>query len=506
MAAAPALAVIDSPRTDPRRGRDGRDAARHARRRSTRRRDAAGGAAAVRARRRASPLVPAHPSSRDRRLRHGAADAPRSRDLYTRRCAAAPRRPRGRSAHSSGVLATTPPTARREQRASIATSGCAQFDRAAGSRPRIAPGTRDHGAHLSRGRRSVCGHEAADALPRPSPRGPACRGRTSSSRSPPPILPAPRRPAGSGARRADYGRLGTPAARVPAMVMNVLPLRVAADEDAPLAELLLDGVADACSARAATARYRSEQLRRDLGLLGGERRLYGPLVNVLPFDEPPGSGRGSAPTARAGHRPGRRPHRHLPRRRRRQRLAARARRQSRPVLDDAVARMPRGSSTFTRAAAVPQRSPGECRRRHASRSTRSGSSRRQRHRARRAGDDADRADRAHDAAHRRRPPPLSSATACPELCRARPAHRASWPTSCATAGVGARAIVAPSRCRARSSWSSRWSRCCAPGAAYLPIDLDHPPRSQSRTLGLAQPRRGDRRRRHGLSPRRRVRA
>src|SRR5690606_35106096 len=34
-------------------------------------------------------------------------------------------------------------------------------------------------------------------------------------------------------------------------------------------------------------RYRSEQMRRDLGLLGGHRRLYGPLVNVLPFDVPP---------------------------------------------------------------------------------------------------------------------------------------------------------------------------------------------------------------------------
>lgn len=34
-------------------------------------------------------------------------------------------------------------------------------------------------------------------------------------------------------------------------------------------------------------RYRSEQLRRDLGLLGGARRLYGPLINVQPYDKPP---------------------------------------------------------------------------------------------------------------------------------------------------------------------------------------------------------------------------
>src|SRR5690606_10850020 len=34
-------------------------------------------------------------------------------------------------------------------------------------------------------------------------------------------------------------------------------------------------------------RYRSEQLRRDLGLVGGSRRLYGPLINMQPFDLPP---------------------------------------------------------------------------------------------------------------------------------------------------------------------------------------------------------------------------
>ena len=32
---------------------------------------------------------------------------------------------------------------------------------------------------------------------------------------------------------------------------------------------------------------RLRRLRRDLGLIGGARRLYGPLVNVLPFDLPP---------------------------------------------------------------------------------------------------------------------------------------------------------------------------------------------------------------------------
>lgn len=80
------------------------------------------------------------------------------------------------------------------------------------------------------------------------------------------------------------GRLGRRAARVPATVMNVLPLAIKVDERAPLGEFLVS------AARAARAvrrhgRYRSEQLRRDLGLLGGGKRLYGPSVNVLPFDD-----------------------------------------------------------------------------------------------------------------------------------------------------------------------------------------------------------------------------
>ncbi len=85
---------------------------------------------------------------------------------------------------------------------------------------------------------------------------------------------------------ATMNRLGTPAAMIPAMVMNILPLRVVADEDQGIA-----GFAAGISARLRRARmhgrYRSEQLRRDLGLLGGGRRLYGPLINILPFDETP---------------------------------------------------------------------------------------------------------------------------------------------------------------------------------------------------------------------------
>lgn len=84
----------------------------------------------------------------------------------------------------------------------------------------------------------------------------------------------------------SMGRMGSASARVPTMVMNVLPLRVQPDEDAPLGDYLAQVSAATAQARK-HGRYRSEQLRRDLGLLGGNRRLYGPLINVQPFDRPP---------------------------------------------------------------------------------------------------------------------------------------------------------------------------------------------------------------------------
>ncbi|WP_395670941.1 amino acid adenylation domain-containing protein [Phenylobacterium sp.] len=82
------------------------------------------------------------------------------------------------------------------------------------------------------------------------------------------------------------GRLGSASARVPAMVMNVPPLRLAPDEAAPLDEALVQASRALAKLRR-HGRYRAEQLRRDVGRLGGTRRLYGPLINVLPFDQPP---------------------------------------------------------------------------------------------------------------------------------------------------------------------------------------------------------------------------
>ncbi len=80
------------------------------------------------------------------------------------------------------------------------------------------------------------------------------------------------------------GRLGNASARVPAMVMNVLPLRVAAGEGS--VEAFTRALGRQLSQGRKHGRYRGEQSRRDLGLVGAQQRLHGPLVNVQPFYKP----------------------------------------------------------------------------------------------------------------------------------------------------------------------------------------------------------------------------
>lgn len=80
------------------------------------------------------------------------------------------------------------------------------------------------------------------------------------------------------------GRLGNASARVPTMVMNVLPLRVAAGEGS--VEAFTRGLGRQLSQGRKHGRFRGEQLRRDLGLVGAQQRLHGPLVNVQPFYKP----------------------------------------------------------------------------------------------------------------------------------------------------------------------------------------------------------------------------
>ncbi|MFF5157806.1 amino acid adenylation domain-containing protein [Streptomyces sp. NPDC000348] len=85
---------------------------------------------------------------------------------------------------------------------------------------------------------------------------------------------------------ATMSRLGGAALRTPGTASDVLPLRVAAAPGTPVAELAR-AVADELEALRRHQRYRGEFLRRDLGLLGTGRRLYGPVLNIVPFDESP---------------------------------------------------------------------------------------------------------------------------------------------------------------------------------------------------------------------------
>ncbi|WP_393936543.1 amonabactin biosynthesis non-ribosomal peptide synthetase AmoF [Aeromonas rivipollensis] len=78
-------------------------------------------------------------------------------------------------------------------------------------------------------------------------------------------------------------RIGSASLTVPCMQMNITPLALDLGE-----ELDLAGAAGAVAKAKRGVRkhqhYRYELLRRDLGLVGGDKRLFGPLVNIMPFD------------------------------------------------------------------------------------------------------------------------------------------------------------------------------------------------------------------------------
>ncbi|MEV7230855.1 amino acid adenylation domain-containing protein [Polymorphospora sp. NPDC051019] len=80
------------------------------------------------------------------------------------------------------------------------------------------------------------------------------------------------------------GRLGSVAARVPATVVNVLPLRLAVPAGSTLRDLAARVRAELRAGRR-HQRYRYERLQRDLGMVGTGRRLFGPQVNIKPFGQ-----------------------------------------------------------------------------------------------------------------------------------------------------------------------------------------------------------------------------
>jgi len=78
-------------------------------------------------------------------------------------------------------------------------------------------------------------------------------------------------------------RTGSVALRVPCMVLNVVQLYTDFS-DRPALTGLTGQVARHLRRSRRHHRYRYEQLRRDLGLLNSERKLFGPSANIMPFD------------------------------------------------------------------------------------------------------------------------------------------------------------------------------------------------------------------------------
>jgi amino acid adenylation domain-containing protein len=78
-------------------------------------------------------------------------------------------------------------------------------------------------------------------------------------------------------------RMGSVSLRVPCMVLNVVPLWLMVGSGVSLDELTGAVVAEVRAGRR-HHRYRYEQLRRDLKLVSSERRMFGPSINIMPFD------------------------------------------------------------------------------------------------------------------------------------------------------------------------------------------------------------------------------
>ncbi|MET8626205.1 amino acid adenylation domain-containing protein, partial [Kitasatospora sp. NPDC004669] len=92
----------------------------------------------------------------------------------------------------------------------------------------------------------------------------------------------------TGAREVVLGlpvtaRVGRTARAVPGMLTNVLPLRLSADPGRTVGELLRHTSATAREALR-HQRYRYEEIRRELGLVGGTGQLAGATVNIMSFD------------------------------------------------------------------------------------------------------------------------------------------------------------------------------------------------------------------------------
>ncbi len=79
------------------------------------------------------------------------------------------------------------------------------------------------------------------------------------------------------------GRTGSVALRTPAMMMNIVPFPMRIQSSDSFADLVQHVRAQFRSIRP-HQNYRYEQLRRDLQHKTGQSRLFGPVINIMPFD------------------------------------------------------------------------------------------------------------------------------------------------------------------------------------------------------------------------------
>ncbi len=80
-------------------------------------------------------------------------------------------------------------------------------------------------------------------------------------------------------------RLGSVAARVPCLAVNILPLHVGLSAAEPFGAWL-ERMGRELRALRRHGRYRIEQIAADRGIGAGRRFFFSPLVNVMPFDPP----------------------------------------------------------------------------------------------------------------------------------------------------------------------------------------------------------------------------
>lgn len=79
-------------------------------------------------------------------------------------------------------------------------------------------------------------------------------------------------------------RMGSASLRIPAMVMNIIPLRIPMRGIMHFSNLVQQLSQQLKNSRP-HLRYRYEYLKQDLGITAGQK-LFGPVVNIMPFDRP----------------------------------------------------------------------------------------------------------------------------------------------------------------------------------------------------------------------------